>query len=266
MPKRWDLHASSPLMLRPPQSTAVSEVQDSEISKYPAWLEAFAARSAHNSTMSATSMVGVYNFLQKVLRFIHDSATKNNIQNDITLVDDLVQRANSMALEAHLMAHDSWNLQLSTFHRETRAVYWSCLWAAMTSLDLMPIRCMNGNWILRRRKLNSSPEFLMNVNTATNLRRSLLHLKVVLLIRSPIDRLWMLYLDPNPRNLIMKNLVSPFGDLPSSPPTSLARSTVQVSNLQQRQECIFNLPVQFPWPGTAPSGQGAQRSSVRSPL
>ena len=94
-------------MLRPPQSTAVSEVQDSEITKYPAWLEAFAARSTHTSTMSATSMVGVYNFLQKVLRFIRDSATKNNIQNDITLVDDLVQRANSMALEAHLMAHDS---------------------------------------------------------------------------------------------------------------------------------------------------------------
>ena len=52
-------------------------------------------------------MVGVYNFLQKVLRFIRDSATKNSIQNDITLVDDLIQRANSMALEAHIMAHDS---------------------------------------------------------------------------------------------------------------------------------------------------------------
>ena len=107
MPKRWDLHASSPLMLRPPQSTAVTEVPDSEISKYPAWLEAFAARSANTSSMSATSMVGVYNFLQKVLRFIRNSATKNNIHNDITLVDDLVHRANSMALEAHLMAHNS---------------------------------------------------------------------------------------------------------------------------------------------------------------
>ena len=43
MPKRWDLHASSPLMLRPPQSTAVPEVPDSEISKISSWLEAFAA-------------------------------------------------------------------------------------------------------------------------------------------------------------------------------------------------------------------------------
>ena len=107
MPKRWDLHASSPLMLRPPQSTAVPEVQDSEISKSSSWLEAFAARAAHTSTMSATSMVGVYNFQQKVLRFIRDSASKNNIHNDISLVDDLIQRANSMALEAHIMAHDS---------------------------------------------------------------------------------------------------------------------------------------------------------------
>ena len=107
MPKRWDLHASSPLMLRPPQSTAVPEVQDSEISKSSSWLEAFAARAAHTSTMSATSMVGVYNFQQKVLRFIRDSTSKNNIHNDISLVDDLIQRANSMALEAHIMAHDS---------------------------------------------------------------------------------------------------------------------------------------------------------------
>ena len=94
-------------MLRPPQSTAVTEVADSEISKSSSWLEAFAARAAHTATMSATSIVAVYNFQQKVLRFLRDSASKNNIQNDISLVDDLIQRANSMALEAHIMAHDS---------------------------------------------------------------------------------------------------------------------------------------------------------------
>ena len=107
MPKCWDLHTTSPLMLRPPQSTAVPEVQDSEISKSSSWLEAFTARAAHTSTMSSTSIVGVYNFQQKVLRFLCDSASKNNIQNDISLVDDLIQRANSMALGAHIMAHDA---------------------------------------------------------------------------------------------------------------------------------------------------------------
>ena len=57
--------------------------------------------------MSATSMGGVYNFLLKISRFLRPSAAKNNIQNDITLVDDLIQRVNFMALEAHLMAHDA---------------------------------------------------------------------------------------------------------------------------------------------------------------
>ena len=107
MPKRWDLHSTSPLMLRPPHSTAVPEVPDAEISKSSSWLEAFAARAAHTATISATSMIAVYNFQQKVLEFLRDSTAKNNIQNDISLVDDLVQRANSMALEAHIMAHDS---------------------------------------------------------------------------------------------------------------------------------------------------------------
>ena len=107
MPKRWDLHSTSPLMLRPPLSTAVPEVPDAAISKSSSWLEAFAARAAHTATMSATSIVSVYNFQQKVLEFLRDSAAKNNIQNDISVIDDLFQRANSMALEAHIMAHDS---------------------------------------------------------------------------------------------------------------------------------------------------------------
>ena len=107
MPKRWDLHSTSPLMLRPPLSTVVPEVPDAAISKSSSWLEAFAARAAHTATMSATSIVSVYNFQQKVLEFLRDSAAKNNIQNDISVIDDLFQRANSMALEAHIMAHDS---------------------------------------------------------------------------------------------------------------------------------------------------------------
>ena len=107
IPSTMPKNASSPLMLRPPQSTAVTEVPDLDIAKCPSWLEAFAARSSHTSSMSATSVGGVYNFLIKITCFLRASAAKNNIQNDITLVDDLIQRANSMALKAHLMTHDA---------------------------------------------------------------------------------------------------------------------------------------------------------------
>ena len=95
MPKRWE---PSRILSSHATSSTVHGCTGSP---------AFAAQAAHTSTMSATSMVGVYNLQQKVLRFICDSASKNNIQNDISLVDDLTQKANSMALEAHIMAHDS---------------------------------------------------------------------------------------------------------------------------------------------------------------
>ena len=128
----------------------------------------------------------------------------------------------------------------------------------------MPVRCMNGNWILRRRKLNSSPEFLMNDNTATNLRRSLLHQKVVLHVRSLIDRLWMLHLDPNLRTLIIKNLVSPFGDLPSSPPTRLARE--HSPSLKPSAETGTHLPLTGQIPVNKDSAVGTRSPKVISPL
>ena len=134
----------------------------------------------------------------------------------------------------------------------------------MTSSTLMPVRYMNGNWILRRRKLNSSPVFLMNENIATNLRRSLLHQKVVLHVRSPIDRLWMLHLDPNLRTLIIKNLVSPFGDLPSSPPTRLAREHSQ--SLKPPAETGTLLPITGPIPVNRDSAVGTRNPKVLSLL
>ena len=57
LPKRWELHEDSPLMLKPPTSTAVDQVPDSEITKCSSWLEVFAARSAHSATISSTSRV-----------------------------------------------------------------------------------------------------------------------------------------------------------------------------------------------------------------
>ena len=134
----------------------------------------------------------------------------------------------------------------------------------MTSSALMPVRYMNGNWILRRKKLNSSPEFLMNENIATNPRRSLLHQKVVLHVRSLIDRFWMLYLDPNLRTRTIKNLVSPFGDLPSSPPTRLARE--HSPGLKPPAETGTLLPITGPIPVNRDSAVGTKNPKVLSPL
>ena len=221
MPKRWDLHASSPLMLRPPQSTAVPEVQDSEISKSSSWLEAFAARAAHTSTMSATSMVGIYNFQQKVLRFIRDSASKNNIHNDISLVDDLIQRVNSMALEAHIMAHDSGVTATELFTHLHMLRRRSVLDSPTVALpqrdkDRLLVMSVGGNdlfgpdarkvheWKFYTEEENVKliPEFLMKEPNATSLRRSLIHQTVVLPGRSRIDRHWMLLRGPNLRTPI----------------------------------------------------------------
>ena len=240
MPKRWDLHASSPLMLRPPQSTAVTEVPDSDIAKCPSWLEAFAARSSHTSTMSATSMGVVYNLLLKISRFLRASAAKNNIQKDITLVNVLIQRANSMALEAHLMAHDAGvtSTELFThlhmFRRHTvlefptvdlpsatKIGYWSCQWAATTYLVLLHVKSMSGNGTLRKKISSSSPGSLMSVIKETKLRKSLPHRKVVIHAPSPTGLLWTLSLDLGPKTRTINSWVSPFADLPNSPPTSL---------------------------------------------
>ena len=81
---------------------------------------------------------------------------------DITLVNDLIQRATSMTVAAHLMAHDArvmwpelspiftcssgawfWSLRQGTFHNETRIVYLWCPLAIKTSLVQTPIKFMS---------------------------------------------------------------------------------------------------------------------------
>ena len=227
-------------MLRPPKSTAVTEVPDSDITKCPSWLEAFAARSSHTSTMSASSMGGVYNFLLKISRFLRASAAKNNIQIDITLVDDLIQRANSMALEAYLMAHDAGVTSTELFTHLHMFRRRTVLESPMVDLpqrdkdrllvmsvggkdlfDSDARKSMSGNGTLRKKRLSSSPGSLMSVIKETKLRRSLPHLKVVLHAPSPTGLLWTLSLDLSPKTRTISSRVSPFADLPNSPPTSL---------------------------------------------
>ena len=46
LPKRWEQYDNSPVMLKPPTSTVVEQVLDSEITKCSSWFEAFAARAS----------------------------------------------------------------------------------------------------------------------------------------------------------------------------------------------------------------------------
>ena len=106
LPKCWELHEDSPIMLKPPNSIAIDQVPDTEITTCSSWLEAFAARSSHSATISSTSLEAVYNFLQKVIIFLRSSFAKDTIKNDASVSDDLLQRVNSTILEAQLMSHD----------------------------------------------------------------------------------------------------------------------------------------------------------------
>ena len=109
-PKCWELHDDSPLMLKPPTATAVEQVPDSEISKCFSWLESFAARSAHSSTISSTSMEAVYNFLQKSIMFVRASAARDTLKNDVSCLESsysgLTQRFLKLNL-CHMML-ESW--------------------------------------------------------------------------------------------------------------------------------------------------------------
>ena len=83
LPKRWELHEDSPLMLKPPTSTAVDQVPDAEIAKCSSYLEAFAARSANFATISSTSLEEVCNFLHKVIIFLRSSVAKYSIKSSL---------------------------------------------------------------------------------------------------------------------------------------------------------------------------------------
>ena len=98
LPKRWELHEDSPIMLKPPTSTAVEQVPDANIAKYSSWLEAFAARASHSASISSTSLEASYTFLRKVITYFRASVAKNIIQNDTPVVDDLLQRVNSTVI------------------------------------------------------------------------------------------------------------------------------------------------------------------------
>ena len=79
LPKRWELHEDSTIMLKPPTSTVVEQVPDAAIAKCSSRLESFAARASHSTSISSTSLEASYNFLRKVITYLRASVSKNNI-------------------------------------------------------------------------------------------------------------------------------------------------------------------------------------------
>ena len=151
--------------------------------------------------MSATSIVSVYNFQQKVLEFLRDSAAKNNIQNDISVIDDLFQRANSMALEAHIMAHDSGVTATELFthlHMLRRRLVLEDPTVSLPQrdkdrllvmevggqdlLDPTLARSMNGKETLTKKMSSLSPESLMKETKGISPKRNPLLRNPVLLV------------------------------------------------------------------------------------
>ena len=94
-------------MLKPPTSSAVEQVPDTEIKYFLSWLEAFAARVSHNTSLSSTTIEASYHFLQKMMKIFRASIAQKNIQEAAPTIDDLLQRMNSTVLEVQLMSHDA---------------------------------------------------------------------------------------------------------------------------------------------------------------
>ena len=102
LPKRWELHEDScscwshetpPLWIK----FRMQRLQNI----LPDWKPL-----PHYATISSTPLEVAYKFLQKVMIFLCSSIAKDSIKN-ASLLDDLLQRANSTVLEAQLMSHDA---------------------------------------------------------------------------------------------------------------------------------------------------------------
>ena len=89
--------------------TAVPQVPDTEISKFPVWLEAFSARAAHASSLAATMLGATYMMNHNVLAQLREALAKSE-----TLPEEVIHatylclhQVNSAIMEAQLMSHDA---------------------------------------------------------------------------------------------------------------------------------------------------------------
>ena len=107
LPKHWELHNDSPIMLKLLTSSTVEQVPDSEIHKCSSWLEAFAARTSHTASLSSTSLEVSYQFLLWVINIFRATIVQKKIDEAAPIIDEMLQRLNSTVLETHLMSHDA---------------------------------------------------------------------------------------------------------------------------------------------------------------
>ena len=107
LPNCRELHDESPLMLKPPAATVVDDITDAKINKCFSWLKSLAVQSSYYSIISSTSMETVNNFLQKCILLLHASTARDTLKKEASRLDELLQRANSIVLEAQLMSHDA---------------------------------------------------------------------------------------------------------------------------------------------------------------
>ena len=157
--------------------------------------------------------------------------------------------------EGHLIGHDAgvtsselspistcsagarfWSLRQWTSHSETRTVYSSCPLAITTSLVQTHVKFMSESVTPMRKRLSSSPECSMSESRETRLRRSLLHLPVVLHARSHIDLLYNLSLAIGPKTLTTNSQASPFVGLPNSSPCKSRTGTQSKSQSFNRDK------------------------------
>ena len=223
LPKQWKLHEGSPIMLKPPASSAVEQVLDTEINMYYSWLDTFVTRASHTASLSSTALEASYNFLQKVIMVLRSSVAHGNIKDAPPTIDKLLQRVNSTVLEAQLMSNDATVTTTELYahlhmlqHRsvlefsavdlpqETSTVSLSWLLEETICSGLTPERSRNGRKALRWNQLYSSPQLF---TSSPKPRRSLLPLlHPGQPCTSRTSHHWMLFHPLGPGTLIAKNL------------------------------------------------------------
>ena len=176
------MHEDSHLMSKSPTSMVVDQVPDSEIAKCSSWLEVFATRSVHSASFSFTSLEAVYNFLQKVIRFLRcfrfaglPQARRYTHEWPSAVAKSTVWEVPLMSCDAGVTATE---LYSSTYALESYSLRIALSWPSLASLRWtqghvvgrswpfllgMPIRSKDGRRLWRRNRWKWYLVFSRNV-------------------------------------------------------------------------------------------------------